>query len=55
MRTGANAGGSADFYPKFDEQQREHCRLDLDKVEAGQMTPDAFVGKYLDALRALLS
>jgi hypothetical protein len=38
----------------MDQQDREHCRIDLDKVADGLMTSDEFLGKWRDALRAVL-
>lgn len=54
MRTSALAGGDNAYHPIMHQQEREHCRLDLDKVEAGALTPAEFLAKWRDALRALI-
>lgn len=54
MKSSAQSGGRADFYAAMDQTDREHCRLDLDKVIDRQMTADAFITKWRDALRVIL-
>lgn len=54
MRSAALPGGSDDYYPPMRRAEREDCRLDLDKVTEGQMTADAFIGKWGAILRTVL-